>query len=318
MTLPTFAELPQRPDAPPGSSWGVFGDDDEHGTLNFIGPEQVIGAATLIRTGKVFPLNWNVELPAPALFHRRSLRHELFHFENAGGITVDDYLDDFFPQGSSQWDALRHFGDAEHGFYNGATLEQVSRLDDGRLGIETMARRGIAGRGVLLDVVRALATDGVEIDPFDFFPIGPDLLERTARVQSVELRPGDVLLVRTGWVEAYCALDTEARAALAAESAPGSPGLYGDGVPAFLWDLRIAAVAADNPALEASRPGTGPELELHRALIARLGMPLGELWELGALAQDCSLDRRFDMFLASAPLNLGGGAGSPPNALAVK
>ena len=47
-------------------------------------------------------------------------------------------------------------------------------------------------------------------------------------------------------------------------------------------------------------------------------MPLGELWELGALAQDCSLDRRFDMFLASAPLNLGGGAGSPPNALAVK
>jgi kynurenine formamidase len=318
VTLPRFAELPQRLGAPAGSSWGVFGDDDEHGTLNFIGPEQVIAAASLIRSGKVFPLNWDVKLPAPALFHRRSLRHELFHFDVPGGITVDDYLDDFYLQGSSQWDALRHFGDAEHGFYNGATLDEVIGPGDGRLGIERIARRGIVARGVLLDVARALAAEGAGIDPFDFFPIDPGLLERTAAAQGVELRPGDVLLVRTGWVEAYDALDAEGRTALAAESAPGSPGLYGDDVPAFLWDLGIAAVAADNPALEASRPGTGPELGLHRALIARLGMPLGELWALGALAEDCSLDRRFEVFLASAPLNLSGGAGSPPNALAVK
>lgn len=60
------------------------------------------------------------------------------------------------------------------------------------------------------------------------------------------------------------------------------------------------------------------DLDLHRALIARLGMPLGELWKLGALAEDYSLDRQFDVFLASAPLNLGGWAGSPPNALAVE
>src|SRR5205823_3412186 len=105
-----------RPGAPAGSSWGVFGDDDQYGTLNFIGPEQVVAAASLIRAGKVFPLNWDVKLPAPALFHRRNVRHELFHFERPGGITVDDYLDDFYPQASSQWDALRHFGDAEHGF----------------------------------------------------------------------------------------------------------------------------------------------------------------------------------------------------------
>jgi hypothetical protein len=318
VTLPTFAELPLRPGAPAGASWGVFGDEDEHGTLNFIGAEQVQAAASLIRTGAVFPLNWDVELPSPALFHRRSLRHELFHFETGGGITVDDYLDGFYPQGSSQWDALRHFGDAEHGFYNGATLDEVSRARNGRLGIEHMARRGIVARGVVLDVARALAADGVELDPFDFFPIGPDLLERTAAQQGVELSGGDVLLVRTGWIEAYEALGAGERADLAAAGAPGSPGLYGGELPAFLWDGRVAAVAADNPALEASRPGTGPELDLHKALIARLGMPLGELWELGALAEDCHADRRFEVFLTSAPLNLGGGAGSPPNALAVK
>ena len=317
MTLPTYAELPQRHDAPKGSSWGVFGDQDEHGTLNFIGPEQVVAASSLIRTGKVFPLNWDVGLPAPALFHRHNPRHELFHFPTGPGITVDDYMDGFYLQGSSQWDALRHFGDVEHGFYNGATLDEVIG-PGGRLGIEQMARRGVAGRGVLLDVARILESEGSGYDPFEFVPIGPDLLRRTAEAQEVELRAGDVLLVRTGWVDAYRGLADDARTALAGSGAPGSAGLHGDDIPAFLWDLRIAAVAADNPALEASRPGSGPDLDLHVALIARLGMALGELWDLDALALDCDADRCYEMFLTSAPLNLSGGAGSPPNALAVK
>jgi kynurenine formamidase len=317
VTLPTYAELPRRPDAPGGASWGVFGDDDEHGTLNFLGPEQVVAAASLIRTGKVFPLNWDVALPSPALFHRHNFRHELFNLPTGPGITVDDYVDGFYLQGSSQWDALRHFGDGEHGFYNGATLEDVTG-PNGPLGIDRIARRGIAGRGVLLDVARHLELESDDYDPFDFVPIGPGLLRRTAEAQEVELRPGDILLLRTGWVEAYCALDEDARIALAESGAPGSAGLYGDDVAGFLWDHRIAAVAADNPALESSQPEVGPDLALHVALIARLGMPLGELWDLGALAEDCAADRRYDMFLTSAPLNLRGGAGSPPNALAVK
>ncbi len=317
MKLPAFADLPTRAGAPAGSSWGVFGDEDEHGTLNFVGPEQVVAAASLIRTGKVFPLNWDAGLPSPALFHRHNFRHELFNLPTGPGITVDDYVDGFYLQGSSQWDALRHFGDGEHGFYNGATLEDVTG-PDGRLGIQRMARRGIAGRGVLLDVARFLETEGAGYDPLEFVPIGTDVLRRTAEAQMVELRAGDILLLRTGWVEAYARLDEADRTALVASGAPGSAGLHGAEIPRFLWDHRIAAVAADNPALEASQPGSGPDLELHVALIARLGMPVGELWDLAVLAEDCAADRRYDMFLTSAPLNLTGGAGSPPNALAVK
>jgi kynurenine formamidase len=317
VTLPTYADLPTRAGAPAGSSWGVFGDDDEHGTLNFIGADAVVAAASLIRTGKVFPLNWDVGLPSPALFHRHNFRHELFNLPTGPGITVDDYVDGFYLQGSSQWDALRHFGDAEHGFYNGATLDEVTG-PGGRLGIGRMATRGIAGRGVLLDVARFLEAEGAGYDPLEFVPIGPDVLRRTAVAQEVELRAGDILLLRTGWVEAYTRLDADARTALVEAGAPGSAGLHGDEIPGFLWDHRIAAVAADNPALEASRPGPGPDLHLHVALIARLGMPVGELWDLAALGEDCAVDRRYDMFLTSAPLNLSGGAGSPPNALAVK
>lgn len=38
--LPSYRELPVRPDAPPGSSWGLWGDDDQLGTLNLLTDER--------------------------------------------------------------------------------------------------------------------------------------------------------------------------------------------------------------------------------------------------------------------------------------
>ncbi len=313
---PRFADLPVRPGAPRGSTWGLWGDDDEIGTLNLIGREQVRAAAALVRRGSVFSLNWDLTQPAPPFFGRATLRHTIL--AKYEGVAVDDFVDGFWPQASSQWDGLRHFADAEHGFYNGASLEDVTAPGPGRLGMEHWARRGIAARGVLLDVARVLERDGVGFDPFDFHPVGPSLLARAAAEQDVELRTGDVLVIRTGWIEAYERLSGEARIALAEEGRPGSPGLYGDDVPAFLWDAGMAAVAADNPALEAGRRGTGSDLALHKALLARLGMPLGELWDVQQLARDCAQDGVYEFLLTSAPLVIPGGAGSPPNVLALK
>jgi len=120
------------------------------------------------------------------------------------------------------------------------------------------------------------------------------------------------------WLEAYNLLDRPERERLTELGRPGAPGLHGDDIPAFLWDNRIAAIAADNPALEATRPGDTSPLSLHVALIARLGMPLGELWRLDELADDCAADGVYETLLVSEPLNLRGGAGSPANALALK
>ena len=52
--IPTYQELLARTDAPAGSAWGVFGDDDGVGTLNFITPEVTRAAAALVRRGRVF------------------------------------------------------------------------------------------------------------------------------------------------------------------------------------------------------------------------------------------------------------------------
>src|SRR5262249_60133374 len=93
----------------------------------------------------------------------------------------------------------RHSWAADCGGYGGATHDDVSAGGPGRLGIEHFARRGIVARGVVLDVVRSVEREGGRLDPFDFFPIGPELIERVAGEQGVDLRGGGVLLFRTGW-----------------------------------------------------------------------------------------------------------------------
>src|SRR5271157_2427420 len=68
--LPSYDALPVRPGAPKGSAWGVFGDQDELGTINLLTPERVREAAAGIRSGKVFPLNLPINIPDPPLFSR--------------------------------------------------------------------------------------------------------------------------------------------------------------------------------------------------------------------------------------------------------
>jgi len=56
---------------------------------------------------------------------------------------------------------------------------------------------------------------------------------------------------------------------------------------------------------------------LHNFLLAFWGTPIGELWDLEALAKMCEKNQRWSFFVASAPLNLEGGIASPSNAIAI-
>ena len=149
--LPRYDELPVRDGAPARSSWGVFGDDDQVGTINLLGPAEVLNAARLVRQGKVFSLNWDLELPDPPLSGRRALKHTI----HRDAVGTDDYYDCFYTQRSSQWDALCHIRHPEYGFYNGCPPEQVTGKPGSRNGIDNWARRGIAGRFILADIGRA-------------------------------------------------------------------------------------------------------------------------------------------------------------------
>ncbi len=317
--LPRHDELPVREGAPQGAAWGVFGDEDELGTINLLTPATVVEAAGSIRSGQTFALNLPINIPDPPLFGRGKHNHVIKQYAS---YILDDYLDNFYPQASSQWDALCHVKHPRHGGYNGFPDSEITGYGGTKLGIDNLARRGIAGRGVLADIGRYHERRGRTIDFMTNEMIALEELWETLREQQTELRAGDVLLVRIGWTKAYLAMTQEQKEVLAARTK--SPGIEGTARTAkWLWDSRIAAVASDSPALEAMPPPkTDDFLEssdlLHFHMLSFFGMPIGEMWNLEELAEACARDGHYDFFFTSAPLNIPGGVGSPPNAIAVK
>jgi kynurenine formamidase len=292
-----YAELPD------GDARGFFGVDDTDGSLNRQTPDRVKLAAALVQSGEIFSLNASLTWPDPPLFSRQPIRHTVY--ETPLG-NLDDFLDGFYPQGSSQWDGFLHIKHPEIGFYNHHPRE--------KLGVHTWAQRGIAGRGVLLDLPRWYARNGREMrwDRRDVISI--DDLEGCRAAAGIEPREGDVLLFRTGWSQGWNAATDEERVAVRGN--PVSPGLQdGEEMLAYLWDWGVGAVASDNPSLEAW-PLT--EQFLHPNLLGKLGIPIGELWWLDGLADNCEADGRYEFLLTSAPLHIPGGVGSTANALAIK
>ncbi len=318
MITPSYAELPREPRSGSRCAWGVFGPDDQIGTLNRLDPQRTLRAAREITSGRVFSLNWETTQPDPPTLGRRRLRHTVVNLAPLVHPGTDDRYDDFSPQGSSQWDSLSHIAHPDAGYYNGASLPDV--LTRGRNGIAHAARHGIAGRFVLADVDAYLAAQGRRLVHTVRTDIGVDVLEKTLRHQGSPLEYGDILLLRFGWVAWYRSASAQQRAVIGHGGYFPFPGLAAhESTAEWLWDQGIAAVAADNPALEAMPADVSTEAGfLHYRLIPLLGMTVGEILDLDELAADCARDGRFSGLLTAAPLNTPGGSGSPANALAIK
>jgi kynurenine formamidase len=325
-TTPTYDELGSA--VPPYSSWQVFGAGDELGTINLLTPDRVAAAAQLIRTGQRFNLDHAVNAfdPYPT-GTRPATEHQVFANNE---FHRDDWLDSFYLQSTSQVDSLRHIGHPVHGFYNGLSADDNTGTST-RLGIHRWAEAGIAGRGVLLDVPRFFAAHGREFDCETTVVLDVATLDAIAAFQGVQWWGGDIVLLRTGWAGNYVSKTVEQRVEFNTRNK--SPGLaQREDVVRWLWDREIAMVASDTPAVEADPvlesdfrvPGERPPDRgvdhsgmLHRPLIALLGLALGELWKLDELADDCADNGRYDFFLTCKPLNIVGGVGSPPNAMAI-
>lgn len=315
--IPRYDDLP-RDDAGAPVGWGVFGEGDRVGRMNLQSADAVAAAARSVARGAVFPLNAPHDLFDPPLYGRGAIRHT--RLRNTGDTGFDDVYDNYYPQASSQWDALSHVAYRPDVFYQGVTADEIAR--EGRNGIEAWAQRGIAGRGVLLDVARALEAEGRPFDPGSSTALTVDDLELARRQAGVEFRPGDVVLIRTGFVEWYRHQDVAARQRMSRGRLTAAGIEHTEAMARYVWDSGAAAFAGDAPALEVWPPDPSPEAApfgfLHNVLIGQFGLAIGELWELDALAADCAADGRYEFLLCSAPLNVRGGIGSPPNALAIK
>ncbi len=275
--LPTYDRLPAA-EGGARSGWHVFGADDEVGRINLQTPDQVVAAAGLVRSGEVFSLNAPVDAIDPPMFGRLPPRHTVIPEES--GQDFDDKLDDFNPQASSQWDSLAHVGYAPDAFYNGASTADAG--SGRRNGIEHWARRGIVGRGLVLDLAHLLGGVGAGFDPGETHRVTVAELEQARELAGVDWRPGDVMLLHTGYLAWYLEQDAATRARIAdPEVEMTTVGLdRGPEMLAYLWDSGVAAIGADNPGVEAApfdlRPEAWPYGFLHHCLIGQLGMALGE------------------------------------------
>ncbi len=307
------------------SNWGRWGADDVLGTLNFLDEEKRREGAALIRRGASFSLSQRFDADGPQRGWRRRTNpvHTMLDTgldaERGQGFPhglggADDVV--FMPlQASTQWDGLGHIFD--HGTaYNGRRAGDVVTSEGDRVtGIETVADR-IAGRGVLLDVGRVMGTDG-ELP--DGFAISAEHLEATiaAQGESSRVGRGDLVLVRTGRL-------TRARRDIAegrgwGEYAGGpAPGLSFTSAD-WLHGSEIAGIATDTWGFEV-RPNEFDVAfqPLHQVAIPHIGLFVGELWDLDALADDCAADGRYDFWLTAAPLPVTGAVGAPVNPIAVK
>ena len=314
-SLPTFDQLPVDSSAPADSSWGVF-ENEALGCLNFLTPEGIVDAARLVQRGKVFRLDAPIGFAKPPLFFRAAAVHNILPISP---FANDDRIDTFNTQEGSQWDGLRHVGHPTHrAYYNGVQAEDVTPGPTGRLGIHNWADKFV-GRGVLIDAYGYRRKRGVPVNPLETGAYTLDELKAALAHQGTTVQPGSVLLVRTGWMEAYAALTAEGKAAVAPIQNLKSIGIEASReMVAWLWANRVAAIATDNPAVEPFPFDFTSDLSLHRRALPLLGLPLGELFVLKPLAEDCAADGRYEFMLVSAPMNLEGGVASPPNAVVIK
>nr|WP_237439976.1 cyclase family protein [Amycolatopsis rubida] len=252
------------------------------------------------------------------MFGRRPARHRRVQFDH--GIVLDDVLDDCHPQAGSHWDALGHAGILPDLFHGGATRSDV---DAGRSGtIRHWAQRGIAGRGLVLDLEPVWGVAGAGFDPTTSRAITVEDLERCRANTGLDYATGDILLLHTGFLRWYLGQPARTRHALAESPFPRWIGLaHTEDMARYLWNTGCAAVATDTPALEVWPPdktrAAWPWGYLHRVLLAGLGIAIGELWWLADLAPHCRSIDRHQAFVTSAPWHHGTTVGSPANALAI-
>jgi kynurenine formamidase len=288
-------------------NWGRWGDADERGMLNVLTPEKVLEATQVCKTGKSYSLALPIQKDGMPLVPYRGIpmrmtlvNHtdsEIFAAYGADSVGANEDVLILASHNETHMDALCHVFEHDQ-MYNGfSSTSMKTNSGAAHLGIDKVG--SIVGRAVLLDFVEFLG-DTVS----GAYTITSDDLEQCARAQGVEVRPGDILLLRTGWIERF--LSDPGNAEMASQ-----PGIGMDAV-SFIRDRDIVAIGADNSAVEVM-PFDGPFLTVHIELLIKLGVYLLEHLVLSELARD----RVYESLLVVAPLTVTGAAGSPINPIAI-
>ena len=292
------------------TNWGRWGEDDERGALNLLTPDVVKAAAASIRTGRVYPLGIPIQADGVPLMDYRGKPMRLTLQDSTDVGIYDEYgckpgtgahedVVVFASHTTSHMDALIHVYENER-HYNGVPSGAM-RAQSGatKLGIEKVG--GFAARAVLLDMPRYFG-DPAWVEPGR--NITGDDLAGAASAQGVDIRAGDVVLIRTGYLQMWYEKREEAGFA--------QPGIGFDAAD-WLAARDVAAVGSDNAAVEVIPFDENDFLGVHKILLVRRGIYMIEFLDLSQPAAD----EAWEGLLAVAPLKVTGATGSPVNPIFV-
>src|SRR6201990_2355281 len=284
------------------SKWGP---NDEIGAANYMTPELVVKAASLLKTGKTYALAIPVDSTTPA-YPPRGFKITVVQPGQAGILGLgpnkaaynDDIIEGWGGVGS-QLDGLRHLG-IEHVYYNGnKLLDFADPTGLKKLGIEKIPP--MVTRGVLLDMAAHYGTDVVK----EGTAFNTKEIEEVAKKQNVEIRQGDVVIFHTGWLSLIGKDDKRFGAA--------EPGLGVEGAK-YLTSKGVVAVAADTWAVEVIPFESKNIFEVHQILLPMNGTYILKNMDTAELAKDKAYEF---MFVLGQP-RFRGGVQSMINPIAIR
>ncbi|MCS7166260.1 MAG: cyclase family protein [Gemmatales bacterium] len=281
-----------------GRGWGwIWGKDDEIGALNAMTNASRLAALKLVQHGRVYDLG--------VTYSRRSYRWpghnagEIITFRSPEGLlrqrdfpaAVDAQAN---PRGlawhscalflsdnvGTQIDGLGHVTAGEdHHWYNGYREADWG----GNFGIrkcDVAKLPPIVARGVLIDVAGFRKVEALP----SHYRISVEDLQGALQAQRVELRVGDVVLIRTGMLR-YWGEDGADHEKLRQHDSAGID------LAAARWLVEqhgAMLIGSDTSGLEYT-PGPGEPaqfLPVHHYLLIEQGVPIGEFHYLEELARD--------------------------------
>jgi kynurenine formamidase len=282
------------------SRWGA---NDQRGAANRITPAKILEAKSLITRGTIYQLGRLYEAGMPMFGTRHySLRiPQAFKIPGSNQpVYHDELVSGELGQIGTQFDGLGHLGIGDL-FYNGNNRTDFAQAEGlTKLGIENVGP--LFTRGVLIDVARYKNVPQLQSN----YEITPADLRGALQRQSMEIRPGDVVLIHTGWGSLWMKDNAKY-----GQSCPG----IGVAAAQFLADEEVTVVGADNWSVEVNpNPNASLGAPVHQLLLARNGIYLHENLNTADLARDSV----YEFAYIFVPLPLKGATGSPGSPIAVR
>jgi kynurenine formamidase len=282
------------------SKWGA---GDERGSANHMKPASVLNATRLVRTGEVIELSHVLRAGMPIQATRRFDLHTKRTFVNPQSNnrgSNEELVTTELGQVGTQFDGFAHqsHGDSHYNCFK--TSEIAARTGFTKLGIEKVGT--LMTRGVLIDVA---GLKGVDTLP-DAYEITLQDLQDALAKQKVALRPGDAVIINTGWGRLW-----------GKENARYMKSHPGIGVPAAEWLVQQdpMLVGADNGPVEVSpNPDKQISLPVHQIMLVVNGIHLLENLKLDEL----STKRVYEFAFVMQPLKIQGATGSTVAPIAIR